>query len=341
MTQPLARTPAYQPAGPVLFRSGFESGTRGIPANAHEILEGVDHSVAPPNDWTALRAQLPPSHPWATGTGAAGEAGARGAHPTLGYFDIQYLGGTVAQRSARIIEDPTCPGNQVLHFRAAHANETFPGGAKARVQASLYGNRNLTALCSRVRLYLHPDLDVLREWDAGFDWLTLQEFWFSPGWVPVGRSFRISLGLHREAGAGRRGLHFYVHGQPGWEDGMPVYPKYGGWGFPTWEQVGRAFDVPTGTWLDCRVFYRMGDAVSGRFVFQVRIADGDWIAVFDVTDWTYNPRSAGPDPLYGWNPMKLYTSSRLVDYVRDRGGVAQVYWDDLEIHGDWIDNERE
>ncbi len=335
MTNPIDAALAYQPVGQVLFRSGFEQGTRGMPVDAHEILEGVDQSCLPPNDWTILRDRLQPSHPWASNAGAAGDGCDRGAQPALGYFDIQYLGGTVEQRSARIIEDPTCPGNHVLHFRAAHANETFTGGAKARVQASLYENRNLTALCSRVRLYLHPDLHVLRDWDEGFDWLTLQEYWFSPGWVPGGHSFRISLGLQREPGAGRRGLHFNIHGQPGWEDGMPVFPKYAGWGFPTWEQVGHELDVPTGVWLDCRTFYRMGNAASGRFVFQVRLADGAWVTVFDVTDWTYNPQSTDPDPLYGWNPMKLYTSSRLVDYVRSRGGVAQVYWDDLELHSDW------
>ncbi len=33
----------------------------------------------------------------------------------------------------------------------------------------------------------------------------------------------------------------------------------------------------------------------------------------------------------GWSPMKLYTSSALVDYVRNAGGAVQIYWDDFVV----------
>jgi hypothetical protein len=315
----------------LLFQTGFEPGTCGLPAAAHEVFTGVDHSVAPPNDWELFRRRLPPPHPWAL-PGAPAIAETSDA-AQLGYFDIQYLGGTPEQRFARIIEDPTCPGNHLLHFSITQANETFPGGSKARVQACIYANRHLTALTSRVRMYLHPDLAALRDWEAGFDWLTLQEYWFGPEWDGGTHPFRISLGLGRAPGPGRKELYVNLQGQPAWEGGMPLVPAYAGWGWPTWEAVQRAFPVPIGVWLECETRYRMGDAATGCFTFRVRPHGGDWAPIFDIRDWTYNPRAPAPQPLYGWSPMKLYTSAALVDYVRSRGGVTQLYWDDLAIAG--------
>jgi len=268
----------------LLFHTGFEPGTSGVPAEAHEILIGTDHSVAAANDWDAFRNRLPPPHPWALSGVSPVEAGDAAGTPRLGYFDIQYMGGTAAQRFARIIEDPTQPGNRVLHFSISHPNETFPGGSKARVQACIYGNRNLTAVTSRVRMYLHPDLAVLRDWEVGFDWLTLQEYWYGPSWDGGRHPFRISLGLCREPGAGRKGLHFNIHGQPAWEEGMPVFPKYAGWGWPTWEETQREFSVPTGVWLETETCYRMGDAATGRFTYRIRPQGGAWATIFDVAN---------------------------------------------------------
>ena len=223
----------------------------------------------------------------------------------------------------------------MLHFSITRANEKFPGGAKARVQASLYKNRGLTQMSSRLKMYLHPDLEVLRGWEVGFEWLTLQELWFGPSWEGGQHPFRISLGLCRAPGTGQE-LHFSIHGQPTWEPGMPVYPKnFKEWGWPTWELVQRDYAVPTGVWLECQTNYRMGDGATGRFVYQVRANAGPWVRIFDVTNWTYNPRSPVPVPLTDWNPMKLYTSSALVDYVRNCGGTTQVYWDDFSVYSDW------
>ena len=34
-------------------------------------------------------------------------------------------------------------------------------------------------------------------------------------------------------------------------------------------------------------------------------------------------------------PLKLYIGSRIIDYIRKNAGVTQLYWDDLEIYGNW------
>jgi len=37
--------------------------------------------------------------------------------------------------------------------------------------------------------------------------------------------------------------------------------------------------------------------------------------------------------------MKLYTSAALVDYLRSRGGVTQLYWDDFAVYSGWLDGK--
>jgi len=55
----------------------------------------------------------------------------------------------------------------------------------------------------------------------------------------------------------------------------------------------------------------------------------------DVTDWTCHPDRPEPAGITAWSPVKLYTGAVFVDWIREHGGVAQVYWDDLEIWESW------
>jgi hypothetical protein len=46
--------------------------------------------------------------------------------------------------------------------------------------------------------------------------------------------------------------------------------------------------------------------------------------VLDVHDWTYSPQARAPVPLTHWNPLKIYTSSAIIDHIRDNGGIARI-----------------
>ena len=59
--------------------------------------------------------------------------------------------------------------------------------------------------------------------------------------------------------------------------------------------------------------------------------EGPGMVVFDITNFTHHPNDPNPDGLSHFNPMKLYTSKGLIDYVRDNGKSLQVYWDDFEL----------
>lgn len=103
-----------------------------------------------------------------------------------------------------------------------------------------------------------------------------------------------------------------------------------------WTEVGSGFEVSLGEWLDVEVGYKIGDRQNGRFYMAVkRTGDNEFTTVFDITNWTYHPRSPTPVPMTAWQPLKLYTSGNIIDIVRRRGGVLQMYYDDLEIYSEW------
>jgi hypothetical protein len=94
--------------------------------------------------------------------------------------------------------------------------------------------------------------------------------------------------------------------------------------------------VAIGEWLNVEVGYKQGDEDSGRFYLAVgRASDESMTTLFDVTNWTYHPQAPEPIPLTRWNPLKLYTSGEVIDHIRASGGVAQIYWDDLELWNRW------
>jgi hypothetical protein len=74
-------------------------------------------------------------------------------------------------------------------------------------------------------------------------------------------------------------------------------------------------------------------------------ADADIVGKEQATgmsgDWVQDP---APDGVSDFNPMKLYTSRRLLEHMKSRGKTLQIYWDDFELwknrrpgRGHWID----
>lgn len=243
------------------------------------------------------------------------------------YVGIQYEAGGRADNYARIIDDPTQPGNHVLHFRLTNGK-----GSKGRIQINL-PVRGRDEVYQRVRMYLHPNLEWYEAYPAENGWFTINEFWLGPKWEGHPYPFRISLGIAKGEGKGSP-LAFVASGQ--------VYRKPGKgdgdiWG-TVWGEVGRNFRVPVGEWVTLEVGYKAGDKDSGRFYVAARKdSEESMTEIFDVRDWTYHPDSPEPVLLTQWNPVKIYTSVRLIDFIRKNGAAAQIYWDDLEIYASWPD----
>ena len=127
----------------LLFQSGFESGSTMTQSGQNADITGRDQSVLPPNDWVSdLEAQS------RTGT-----------------FSFYYQGGTIADRYADIVEDPTASNNKVLKFWLK--NGVVPRGngkLKGRIQAELYQNADdFNEFYFTFRMYLDQDFDLVRQ----------------------------------------------------------------------------------------------------------------------------------------------------------------------------------
>jgi hypothetical protein len=254
--------------------------------------------------------------------------------PANGYaaaIGIMYEGGKDSDRHARISADPKNAQNRVLHYwlKNARAPGQREGRFKGRIQLGL-SNLNASSVFQRFRLFLHPDLNIYRQFPGGNGWFTINELWMGARWEGHPFPFRMGVNIAKPAGVGRP-LYFIASGDV--STGGPI--RNGTWK-QVWMEFGRPFEVPVGEWLDIEIGYKQGDEKSGRFYMGAkRQQDKQFTTVFDVTNWTYHPDSPEPVALTNWQPLKLYTGSTIIDYIRKNAGVTQLYWDDLEIYGNW------
>jgi hypothetical protein len=243
---------------------------------------------------------------------------------------IWYEAGTASDRSVAVVDDPTLPGNKVLHYRIKNA--VVPAGGqgqfKARIQTQ-FRPPAPTVVYERFRLYLHPDVALYRAYPQSNNWFMVSE-------TRAGAQntdpyvFRITLNIVKLAGAGEP-LHFSVAGdtRTGGSSGQGTWANL-------WGLFHPQFDVPTGKWMNVEIGYRSGDASTGRFYLAVQ-PEGDptKTVLFDHTNWTYHPGAPGPVPFSNTQPLKLYTSDDIVNFIGNNGGTVQIYWDDFEVLDQW------
>jgi len=97
-----------------------------------------------------------------------------------------------------------------------------------------------------------------------------------------------------------------------------------------WQLQSNA-SIPIGEWFTAETYYKAGNNNTGRYVFAIQRKGKPKEVLFDVTNWTHHPNIA-PAPADTWNPQKLYMSSGDdVDWIRSKGGAAQLYFDDWEV----------
>lgn len=237
---------------------------------------------------------------------------------------IQYQGGDATGRYARITEDPSEKGNQVLHFwlnKAQIKGEYARWGKKGRIQMNLNGI-NLTEAYQRVRVFLHKDISLYSLYPDEYSWFGINELRIGG---KKGRPFRISLSIGKKQGVGMP-LVLFATGS--------VKDK-GIW-VPVWVRTNKNFSIPFGEWMNMEVGYKQGDNKSGRYYVGIKTKlDSKVIPIIDVHNWTYDPKSKYPEPLAKWNPLKIYTSEAIINHIRNSGGIAQVYWDNMEIFDKW------
>jgi len=290
----------------LIFQSGFEGDSRIVALNSAEEdadIIGTDGSLPDHNDWVKDLEQ----------------------HPNIGSFNLQYQGGDVSRRFAKIIQEPGNPSNRVLQFWLDQPNVASSAGPyrKGRIQANLYGGTNgLREFSQSVRIFLHPDFNTVRSYPDKISWLTIAEFWNNLNWdkaVPYG--FRVSLNIAKP-GPAAGDLYFEITGQD---------TTYGGEMKTVWSTMNEKVPVPIGKWFTMDYYYKEGDADNGRFYLAITPEGEKKAVVFDLTKVTHNTQDPKPDGVTEFCPMKLYTSRQLINYMKENGKTLQIYWDDFKL----------
>ncbi|NJO68273.1 MAG: hypothetical protein HC830_02465 [Bacteroidetes bacterium] len=227
-------------------------------------------------------------------------------------------------RFARIIPEPGNSKNKVLHF---WVNQPNVDGSKTRIQANIYADKQkhtegIKELYQSVRLFLPTDMEVIKSFPEKISWLTILEVWNNIQWVDDPYPYRLTVGIGKPTGE-KSELHFMVDA----EDYDYSTKKY----IELWHDMNKTIAVPIGKWFTLEYYMKEGNAQSGRFYMAITPEGGKKQVIFDITNFTHNTKDPNPDGITLWNPMKLYTSKKLVDYTRGQGKALQIYWDDFSV----------
>jgi len=289
----------------LIFQTSFEGTSKVITTKDDQIddLVGIDHTLTKPNDWVADFDD----------------------HPNIGEFRIYFEDGDVKQRYAKIAQDPTDPGNQVLHFGMPESN----AGGKGRIQADIYDCNGLKEIYQSVRVYFPPGFETLKDYSSRIYWLTIFELWNNPSWIGNEHPFRVSINLEKPRSENRSDLFFRVYGQD-----KSVNNSW----TSVWEQTNNRIAVPIGEWITLEVYVREGGSADGRFYMAMTTESGGKEVVFDITNYTHHPKDTNPDGLSHFNPMKLYTFKELIEFMQSNDETLEIFWDDYKL---WKDRRPE
>jgi len=288
--------------GTLIFQSDFEADCSVIPVGSDADIIGKDQTLPDRNDWIADLDN----------------------HPNIGNFKIAYAGGNVTQRYAKIIPEPGNPNNHVLQFWLDYPNEKE---IKGRVQANFYGNQGLKEIRQSVRVFLPSDFNTLRTYPSKISWLTIAEFWNNNTWDKVPNAFRITLGIGKYV-TGEDDLHFILKAE-NYTDKTIKYTKI-------WSRENNVVKVPVEQWFTFDYYLKEGNESHGRFFMTIQPDGGRKEVVFDVTAFTHNTFDTNPDGFSEINPLKLYTSADIIQYMKNNGKTLQIYWDNYRL---WKDKQ--
>lgn len=280
----------------LIFYSGFESDTVvSIPGDLGEII-GANATRSDHMDW---KKDLE-------------------AHPNIGHTVIVYTKGGNSMRLAQIVPSPTDETDRVLHSWIKYPDAD---NEKGRVEVSISEITGIKSLYSSQMMYLPADFNLVKELRYKVEWLSLMEYWNDPNWTNVPYPFRLTIGIENSPPS-PEALHFSIHAQR--MDNLEVI----------WESLNTSFSIPVGKWMKLESYFTEGDDTNGRYTLIVTPVGEDAITICDNADYTHHPDDPSPDGLSHFDVLKLYTSSRTVDSIRNKGGILNLFWDDLELWKD-------
>jgi hypothetical protein len=101
-----------------------------------------------------------------------------------------------------------------------------------------------------------------------------------------------------------------------------------------WNETNQNVKIPIGKWFTLEYYYKEGNAENGKFYMTIQPDGEAKQVIFDLTRITQNTQDPNPDGVTDFNPMKLYTSKQLINYMKSQGKTLQIYWDDFKLWKD-------
>lgn len=232
---------------------------------------------------------------------------------------------------AQVNNAPEKTGKKALHFKINSPNVEKGGNkTKSRIQLDMVKRPGLKSFVSEVSVFLPQSMNELNNYPYPITWLTLQEYWNAPP-NDKGTTFRISLGLWKDK-TGK--LHF---------------------GFKAQDYIDKKFidiergdderlEVPIGRWFLLRTELIEGDQDSGFMCISMVDDEVERVLYKRKMQTMATAFCEKKHPLQGFTliqPIKLYTSARLTDWMRDRGYAIEAYFTDWKFDGvPYLNNEK-
>jgi hypothetical protein len=283
----------------MIFQSNFDNTTIIKLSETTDGFSGKDLSLDSLNDWKALN-----------------------NHPNIGDLKINYEDGDNSQRYAEISLDPKDSTNNVLHYKIIEPHIKNGLNKKGRVQATLGGNQCIKEYYQTVKLYLHPDIEYLKQWNEVVHWFSLFEFWNNGNWTGEKYPFRVTVNLVKTTSETVSEMYFQAKGD---------HQKTGKWK-DDWRVTAENFSVPFGKWMTLELYIKEGDPNNGRFYMSVTPEGETKIELFDLTKTTQHPKEKCADGYTHLQPLKLYTSDKVINYMKDNNKNLEVFWDDWRVY---------
>ncbi len=224
---------------------------------------------------------------------------------------------------AQVEDAPMISGKKAMHFKINSPNVEKKGEkAKSRVQLDMVKKTGMKSFVSEVSVFFPKTMNKLSSYPYPITWLTLQEYWNAPP-NDKGTTFRISLGLWKSK-TGK--LHFGFKAQD-YIDGEFIEVERGD---------EEHLEVPIGRWFRLRTEIKEGDKNTGSL--KVSMVDGKQKRVLYKRKMQTMATAfcEKKHPQQGFTltqPIKLYTSAHLTDWMRDRGYAIEAYFTDWKFDG--------
>lgn len=286
----------------LIFQTGFNNTTLENDDYMNTHPKGTDLSLTNMNSWADFN-----------------------SHPNIGEVKINYEEGEESQRIASIVNDPDSLGNKALQFQIFQPHIKEGSKYKGRVQMDMYNNQCLKEIYQTVRVRFHPDMAYLMQWEERAPWLSIFEFWNNADWNKEKYPFRVTVNLFKDAEGPVDAMHFHVKGDYKNNCKTCSWKK-------SWEEEATNFAIPFGEWMEIELYLKEGDENNGQFYMAVTPDGGDKVELFNITNNTQHPKEKCPDGFTHFQPMKFYTSDKLINYMRDGDKNLSLMWDDWKFY---------